>query len=120
MMGGNKTGVCPVTGQTPARKDNSTERDFPWGLLRQKVDGTGPLDFTGYLAVHLGGQPGHTAGKNLAGFRGELGQKIRVEQIDLIHRDVETAARHLTIARAETNTAFYSLGFSGHNNKDNR
>ena len=51
---------------------------------------------------------------------GELGQKIRVEQIDLIHRDVETAARHLTIARAETNTAFYSLGFSGHNNKDNR
>ncbi len=60
------------------------------------------------------------AGKNLAGFRGELGQKIRIEQIDLIHRDVETAARHLAIARAETNTAFYSLGFSGHNNKDNR
>ena len=61
-----------------------------------------------------------TAGQNLAGFRGELGQKIRIEQIDLIHRDVETAARHLAIARAETNTAFYSLGFSGHNNKDNR
>ena len=55
-MGGNKTGVCPVTGQTLACKYNSTERDFPWGLLRQKVDGTGPLDFTGYLAVHLGGQ----------------------------------------------------------------
>ena len=27
------------------------------------------------------------------------------------------AARHLAIARAETNTTFYSLGFSGHNNK---
>ena len=120
MVAGNETGVCPVLDKLPPVKTISYRKRFPWGLLRQKVDGTGPLDFTGYLAVHLGGQPGHTAGKNLAGFRGELGQKIRVEQIDLIHRDVETAARHLTIARAETNTAFYSLGFSGHNNKDNR
>ncbi len=115
----NKTGVCPITGQTPAKtKTISTERDFPWGLLRQKVDGTSPLDFTGNLAVHLGGQPGHSARKNLAGFRSELGQEIGVKQIYLIHRDVETTTRHLTIARAETNTTFYSLGFSGHNNKE--
>lgn len=84
MLAGNKAGVCPVTGQTPACKDNFYRKRFPWGLLRQKVDGTGPLDFTGHLAVHLGGQPGHAAGKNLAGFRGELGQEIGVEQIDLI------------------------------------
>ena len=117
MVAGNETGVCPVLDKLPPVKTISYRKRFPLGLLRQKVDRAGPLDFTGDLAVHFGGQPGHAAGKDFAGFRGELGQEIRVEQIDLVHRDVETAARHLAIARAETNTTFYSLGFSGHNNK---
>ncbi len=67
--------------------------------------------------MQLGGDARYATGKDLARIRSELGQEVRVQEIDLVNGNVVAAARHLPVATAKTNAAFYSLGFSGHNIK---
>jgi len=76
----------------------------PGCRLWQQVDRTRLLDRVGDPAVQLGGNSGHATRKNLAGFRGELGEKLRIGRYHLIRRDVMTTARHLPVRLAEVDT----------------
>ena len=73
--------------------------------LGKQVDRAGLFDRVVDLAMQLGGNSGDAARKNLAGFRGELGEKLRVGGNDLIGWDVMTATRHLAVRLAEIDAA---------------
>lgn len=82
--------------------------------LGKQIDRPGSLDLAGDLAVHLGGNASHTTGKDLACFRRKFRQEIRIQEINLIQRDIVTATRHHAVAATKTNTTFDSLRFCGH------
>ena len=55
--------------------------------------------------MQLGGNSSHSARKDLSGFGGELGEKLRIGGDDLIGRDIMTTARHLAIRLTEIDAA---------------
>ena len=81
----------------------------------EQVHGTSAADFARDLAVHLGRNTSHTAGKNLAGLRSELGKEFRVAHVHSASGDVDAATGHGLVAGAETDTAFDALEFGHHN-----
>ena len=83
----------------------------------KQIDCAGLLDRGVDLAVQLGGNSGHAARQNLAGFRGELGQQLRVGGDDLTGWDVVPAARHLAVRLTEIDTALNCF-WLGHGNRE--
>ena len=55
--------------------------------------------------MQLGGNSGDAARKDLPGFRGELGEKLRVSGDDLVGWNIMTATRHLAVRLAEIDAA---------------
>ena len=72
--------------------------------LWQEVDRARLFDRVGDPAVKLGGDSGDAARKDLAGFRGEFGEKLRIGRDDLIGRDVMPTTRHHPVGLAEVDT----------------
>ena len=74
-----------------------------------QVDRAGLLDRVVDAAVQLGGNTGHAARKDLAGFGGELSEDLGVCGRQLLDRDVLPAAGHLAVRLAEIDAALDGL-----------
>ena len=81
----------------------------------EQVDRTRLLYRVGDLAMQLGGNSGHAARKDLSGFGGELGEKLRVGGDDQIGRDIMPATRHHAVRLTEIDTALDCF-WLGHGN----
>ncbi len=95
------SGVLPNANQALAHA--------PLQLFHQK-DRAAALDFAGDPAMQMRGHAGDAARKNLAAFRDEFFQEIRILVIDRLDRDVDPAARHGAIRASKCGTAFGSFG----------
>ena len=84
-----------------------------WPGLGQQVDRAGLFDRAGDAAVKLGGDSGHAARQDLAGFAGELAEQVRVGVDHLIDRDIIPADGHSAVGLAEGDTTFDCFRF-GH------
>ena len=73
--------------------------------LRKQVDRAGLLDRVVDLAMKLRGNTGHAAWKDLAGFRRELGEKLRIRGDDQIGRDIMPTTRHHAVRLTEIDSA---------------
>ena len=80
----------------------------------EQVHGTGAANLARDLAVHLGRYTRHTAGKNLARLRRELGKELGVAHINGTGGDVNATTGHCLVAGAETDTTLNALEFSNH------
>ena len=98
----------PPAGKQKSHPDGSGRLDwkrFFSDRLRKQVDRAGLLDRVGDLAVKLGGDTGDAARKDLAGFGGELGQKLRIGGDDEVSRDIVPTTRHHAVRLTEIDTA---------------
>jgi hypothetical protein len=82
--------------------------------LAHEVHSSGALDLTGNLPVDVRGNASHTTREDLTSFSRELREKIRIEVVELVRRDIHTATRHLTVKDAEITETFFVLRL--HNN----
>ena len=71
----------------------------------KQVDRAGLLDRVVDLAMKLGGNTGDAAWKDLAGLRGELGEKLRIGSDDEIGRNVMPTTRHHAVRLTEIDSA---------------
>ena len=84
---------------------------MPTTALRQQINSSSPLDLPGDFAVQLGRDAGDPASQNFSSLRRELRQKLRVLVVYLLNRNIETPARHLTVAFAKSDRSFFCLRF---------
>ena len=77
--------------------------------LRHEIHGTGALDLTSDLAVHLGRNSGDLAWKNPASLSRELGKNLWILVVDLLKWQVETLGGHRLVVLAEVNPALDGL-----------
>jgi hypothetical protein len=63
--------------------------------------------------VQIGWHAGYAARQDLAAFRNELAQEIRVFVIDRLKSDIDPAPRHCAIGSAEIRPSFSVFGFHG-------
>ena len=71
----------------------------------KQVDRAGLLDRIVDLAMKLGGNTRDATWKDLAGFSGELGEKLGIGGDDEISRDVMPSTRHHAVRLTEIDTA---------------
>jgi hypothetical protein len=112
-MTGNKKSLPGISGQA------WKVMDYTLRVLAEKVASTGALDRTGNLAVKLGRNTCHTAGKNLTGLGGEFLKEFNVFIVDLSLGDVVTTVRHWAVSLPECDAAFLVLRsrYCGHDGK---
>jgi len=79
------------------------------GCSGHQVDRAGLLDRVVDVAVKLGGNARHAAGKDLAGLGGELAEDLGIGRRQLLDRDVLPAASHLAVRLAEIDAALDGL-----------
>ena len=79
------------------------------GLLHQKRR-AGTLDLPRDLAVEVGGESGHAAGKDLSGFRRELAKQFGVLEVDRVGRNIEATTGHAAVGLAKIAAALGCLG----------
>ena len=104
------------TYKLPLINDNLPSRTPPCGdKSGEQVHGTSTTNLARDLAVHLGGNTSHTAGKNLARLGSELGKELGIAHINGTGRDVDATTGHRLVAGAETDTALNALEFGNHN-----
>ena len=63
--------------------------------------------------MQIGWHAGYTAGQDLAAFRHEFAQQIRILVIDRLESDIDPASRHRAVCPAEIRPSFSSFGFHG-------
>src|SRR5690606_1664330 len=77
-----------------------------------QVERTGALDLASDAPVQLGGNASDAPGIDLAGFRGEIAEELRIEVAHLLRRDVKAAARHAPVGATEVDGSLF--GFRAH------